>query len=55
MVRSLIRLILPRVAVSLHAVKKRLPGCDEFDPPLARIAPEHLVACRKFMIDDSTP
>jgi oligopeptide/dipeptide ABC transporter ATP-binding protein len=35
--------------------EEKLPGCDEFDPPLAGIAPEHLVACRKFLIDGSTP
>jgi peptide/nickel transport system ATP-binding protein len=35
--------------------EEKLPGCDEFDPPLTRIAPEHLAACRKFLIDGSTP
>jgi oligopeptide transport system ATP-binding protein len=31
----------------------KLPGCDEFDPPLAQFAKGHLVACRKFLIDGS--
>jgi len=31
--------------------EERLPGCDEFDPPLSQIATDHLVACRKFSID----
>ena len=35
--------------------EERLPGCDEFDPPLAQIAQGHLVACRKFFMDNSTP
>jgi len=31
--------------------EEKLPGCDEFDPPLTQIAEDHLVACRKFMIE----
>ncbi len=31
--------------------EEKLPGCDEFDPPLTQIMPGHLVACRKFMIE----
>ena len=31
--------------------EERMPGCDEFDPPLTQIASDHLVACRKFMIE----
>jgi oligopeptide/dipeptide ABC transporter ATP-binding protein len=31
--------------------EERVPGCDEFDPPLAQIKKDHYVACRKFMID----
>ncbi len=31
--------------------EERLPGCDEVDPPLTKIAEDHLVACRKFMIE----
>jgi oligopeptide/dipeptide ABC transporter ATP-binding protein len=35
--------------------EEKLPGCDEFDPPLAQIAQGHLVACRKFFMDNSVP
>ena len=31
--------------------EEKLPGCDEFDPPLTQIASDHLVACRKFMVE----
>lgn len=31
--------------------EERIPGCDEFDPPLARLSAEHLVSCRKLMAD----
>lgn len=31
--------------------EERLPGCDEFDPPLTSITSNHLAACRKFMVE----
>ena len=31
--------------------EEKIPGCDEFDPPLTQLAPGHLVACRKLMVD----
>ena len=30
--------------------EERLPGCDEFDPPLARLTPGHMVACRRLLL-----
>jgi oligopeptide/dipeptide ABC transporter ATP-binding protein len=32
--------------------EERLPGCDEFDPPLARLTPGHMVACRRLLLDN---
>lgn len=31
--------------------EEKIPGCDEFDPPLTQVTPGHMVACRKFMIE----
>jgi oligopeptide/dipeptide ABC transporter ATP-binding protein len=31
--------------------EERLPGCEEFDPPLVQLSPGHLVACKKLLLD----
>lgn len=41
----------PRGCRFITRCEEKIPGCDEFDPPLNRIGQDHFVACRKFMIE----
>ena len=31
--------------------EERIPGCDEFEPPLSHVSPGHMAACRRFSLE----
>ena len=35
--------------------EERVPGCDEFEPPLAPVSSSHMVACRRSILDHVLP